>query len=455
MQYIDNLLFLLILALAFGYFGRQMQAVLANVRLGRPLDRSDRPNDRLRRMLLVAFGQQKMFKNLIPALLHLVVYVGFLVINIELLEIIIDGIFGTHRALGVLGGAYDLLMGVNEILGLLVIVVCVILLYRRNVLKISRFSGIEMKNFNYVDANVILIVEIVLMKALFLFNIADVSLAQLKLGEYAEGHELAGSFPVSSLFAGMLGASEGVLLFIRTAGWWVHFVGIMLFLNYIPRSKHFHIMMAFPNVYASKLEPVGKFNMMPQIYHEVKAAFDPTYQFPEIENPPKRFGAKDVNDLPWKNLLDSYACTECGRCTAECPANLTGKKLSPRKLIMDTRDRLEEIQKFGLRPDDNGLFVSPNGASEEAAHSLLGEHYITAEELRACTTCNACVEACPVTIDHVSTILDLRRFLAMEESNIPESWARMFTNIENNGAPWAVSAASRFDWAMEVYMPED
>jgi heterodisulfide reductase subunit C len=405
-------------------------------------------------MILVAFGQQKMFKKKIPALLHLVVYVGFLVINIELIEILIDGIFGTHRALSFLGPIYSLLMGTNEILGFLVIVACIILLYRRNVMKIKRFEGIEMKNFNYVDANTILIVEIVLMFALFSFNIADVSLSALNLGGYSEGHQIEGAFPISNMFCCAFGRNETVLLAVRSIGWWVHILGIFAFLNYVPRSKHLHIMMAFPNVYYSKLEPLGKLNNMEQIYHEVKAAFDPAYQVPEMENPPKRFGAKDVNDLSWKNLLDSYSCTECGRCTDVCPANLTGKKLSPRKIIMDTRDRLEEIQKYQLKADDTGLFASPNGASEEAAHTLLSDYYISAEELRACTTCNACTDACPVNIDHVSTILDLRRFLSMEESNVPEAWARMFTNIENNGAPWAVSAASRFDWAMEVYMPE-
>lgn len=454
MAYIDNLLFLAIIVFAFYNFAKQMQGILAGFKLGRPDERKDRPSDRFNRMLLVAFGQQKMFKKAIPAALHFVVYVGFLVINIELIEIIIDGVFGTHRALSFLGPIYSLLMATNEILGLLVIIACVILLYRRNILKIKRFEGIEMKNTNFVDANIILWVEIVLMTALFTFNIADVSLSELHLGEYKEDHAIAGAFPVSQLFCCIFGTNETVLMVLRTLGWWIHIVGILAFLNYIPRSKHLHIMMAFPNVYYSKLTPLGKFNSMEQVFHEVKAAFDPSYQVPEMENAPKRFGAKDVNDLSWKNLLDSYSCTECGRCTAVCPANLTGKKLSPRKIIMDTRDRLEEIHKNQLKPDENGLFVSVNGASEAASHSLLSDYYISAEELRACTTCNACTDACPVNIDHVSTILDLRRFLSMEESNVPEAWARMFTNIENNGAPWAVSAASRFDWAMDVYMPE-
>jgi heterodisulfide reductase subunit C len=354
--------------------------------------------------------------------------------------------------LGFLGFVYDGLIAVNEVLGFLVIVACVILLYRRNVLKIKRFSGIEMKNVNFVDANVILWTEIVLMFALFAFNIADVSLACI------ENHDLAGAFPISSLLCCKLGTNVTALTIIKTAGWWIHIVGILLFLNYVPRSKHFHIMAAFPNVFYSKLIPAGHFNSLEQITHEVKAAFDPSYQVPVLENPAKRFGAVDVTDISWKNLLDSYSCTECGRCSDVCPANLTGKKLSPRKIIMDTRDRLEEIQKYKLVPDENGVIIPSDknlaGAEEAYQHTLLGENYVSNEELWACTTCNACVEACPVTIDHVSTIIDLRRFLVMEKSVIPDSWARMFSNIENNGAPWAVPAATRFDWAMDVEMPE-
>lgn len=452
MQYLDNVLFLLIAGAAFYFFGTQIKAVFANVNLGRPDERKDNFSERLNRMLLVAFGQQKMFTKPTPAILHGIVYVGFLVINIELIEILIDGIFGTHRALGFLGFAYDGLIAVNEVLGFLVIVACIILLYRRNVLKIKRFSGIEMKNVNFVDANVILWTEIVLMFALFAFNIADVSLACI------ENHDLAGAFPISSLLCCKLGTNVTALTIIKTAGWWIHIVGILLFLNYVPRSKHFHIMAAFPNVFYSKLIPAGHFNSLEQITHEVKAAFDPSYQVPVLENPAKRFGAVDVTDISWKNLLDSYSCTECGRCSDVCPANITGKKLSPRKIIMDTRDRLEEIQKYKLVPDENGVIIPSDknlaGVEEAYQHTLLGENYVSNEELWACTTCNACVEACPVTIDHVSTIIDLRRYLVMEKSVIPDSWARMFSNIENNGAPWAVPAATRFDWAMDVEMPE-
>lgn len=448
MVILKSIIFLAATIFAGYTFFRQMQAVRQNIDLGRPDERKDNLNERLKKMLLVAFGQQKMFQNFIPAILHFVIYVGFLVINVELIEILIDGVFGTHRALSVLGPVYSLLMGVNEVLGALVIVASIILLYRRNVLKIKRFEGIEMKNVNFVDANTILFTEIILMTALFIFNISDVSLACIRK------EPIHGAFPISNLFCCAFGTNETVLEVLKNIGWWVHILGIYLFLNYIPKSKHFHIMMAFPNVYFSKLEPLGKFNSMEVVMHEVKAAFDPSYEVPVIENAPKRFGAKDVNDLSWKNLLDSYSCTECGRCTSVCPANLTGKKLSPRKIIMDTRDRLEEIQHNKLKVDENGLFTAPNGASDATDHTLLGEHYITNEELWACTTCNACADACPVNIDHVSTILDLRRYLVMEESTIPDSWAKMFSNIENNGAPWAVPAATRFDWADDVYMPE-
>lgn len=450
MAYLDNIVFLIATVFAGWYFSGQFKQVLANIRLGRPESREDKPQARLQTMLRVAFGQQKMFANLIPAVLHGFIYVGFLVINVELVEILIDGIFGTHRVLSFMGPLYSLLTGVNEILGFLVIIASLILLYRRNVLKIKRFSGIEMKNFSFVDANTILITEIVLMKALFLFNIADVALTNL------QGGELHGWFPVSSLFTGFFGENETVLTVLREIGWWGHILGIYLFLNYIPKSKHFHIMMAFPNTYFSKLTPMGKLTSSEQIFHEVKAAFDPSYQVPVIENAPKRFGALDVTDLTWKNLMDSYACTECGRCTAVCPANTTGKKLSPRKIIMDTRDRLEEIQKFQLAPDENGL-IQTSTPSELAvaatANTLLSDTYISNEELWACTTCNACADACPVNIDHVSTIIELRRYLAMEKSEMPDSWARMFSNIENNGAPWAVPAAARYDWAMDVEMP--
>jgi ferredoxin len=460
MKLLSQLLFLLVTAAAIGAFAWQFRRIMANIRLGRPLDRNDRPMERLKVMLLVAFGQKKMFKRWLPAILHGILYVSFIVINIEVLEIVIDGLAGTHRIMGQYTGVlYDGLMFVNEFLGALVIVASTILLIRRNVLKVSRFQGPEManskgaitlKNYSHLDANIILVTEIVLMSGLFLFNAADAKLHQMGHGALSPG-ELPGVFPISSVLAGLgfPGNEVGILHFWERFGWWSHIVGIYLFLNYLPISKHFHIIMAFPNVYFSKLEPAGEFSNPKNIQEEVKAAFDYSYTPAVDPNGPKRFGARDVTDLTWKNLMDSYACTECGRCTAMCPANITGKKLSPRKIVMDVRDRLEEVQKYHLVPDENGVLIPGNGvagAAEAAGHFLLSDHYITAEELHACTTCNACVEACPVNIDQVSIITELRRYLVMEESSLPHEWSIMIQNMENSGNPWAMPAASRGDW---------
>nr|WP_262910457.1 (Fe-S)-binding protein [Pontibacter silvestris] len=445
---------MIVAAAGIGLFIWQIRKIRKNVLMGRDLDITDNPSERVKKTLLVAFGQQKMFKRMLPAVLHLFVYVGFLVINVEVIEILIDGISGSHRVLGFLGPVYNALMFINEILAALVIVACAIFLWRRNIIKVPRLSrGVEMRAWPKVDANTILIIEIVLMFALFAFNIAGLKLAEL------EGVAAVGRYPVSSLFVNLFGNNPETLHTIERAGWWFHIIGILAFMNYLPSSKHFHIIMAFPNVYYSKLLPKGKFTTNPAITHEIKAMLDPSYQPPtpktDAEGNPviERFGAKDVEDLTWKQLMDSYTCTECGRCTAVCPANVTGKLLSPRKIVMDTRDRLEEK---GERP----AIFAPNHYKElgvERVHvteeNTLLRGYITPEELWACTTCNACVEACPVGIDQLSTIMDLRRFLVLEESAAPASLNTMFTNIENNGAPWAFSPADRFNWSEELYVP--
>ncbi|MFK7971302.1 MAG: 4Fe-4S dicluster domain-containing protein [Bacteroidia bacterium] len=457
----SKLVFAVVLIAGIGLFAWQMREVFKTIRLGRKDDRKDRPGQRLNQMIMVAFGQQKMFKRWIPAVLHLVVYVSFLIINVEVLEIIIDGLFGTHRVLGVFGPLYDGLMAVNEILAVLVIVACVILLIRRQVIKIKRFQGIEMteskglirrRNYSKLDAAVILYTEIILMSALIMFNTADIQLHNMGEGSLAS---LPGVYPVSSWLASMnfLGTNVSTLHLLEGIGWWGHIIGILLFMNYLPISKHFHVIMAFPNVYYSNtgLDPKGQLDNLNQITEEMKAVLDPEYIPVEDPDAPIRFGAKDVTDLSWKSLMDSYACTECGRCTSVCPANLTGKKLSPRKVVMDVRDRLEEIRKFDLTTNDNGEVIANGstvaGAEEAAGHALQSDYYLSVEELNACTTCNACVEACPVNIDQVSIIVDLRRHLIMEESNMPEEWGMMSNNIENSGNPWAMPAASRFDWA--------
>ncbi|WP_162054005.1 (Fe-S)-binding protein [Pontibacter pamirensis] len=451
---IENIIFLIVAAIGIGLFVWQVRNIRKNVLMGRDTTLNDNPSERINKTLLVAFGQQKMFKRMLPAVLHLFVYVGFIVINVEVLEILIDGIFGTHRVLGFVGPLYSGLMALNEVLAALVIIACVMFLWRRNVTKVPRlWNGVELRAWPKLDANIILITEIVLMLALFVFNIADMKRVLLT------GGEVVGYYPVSQFFVDVFGDNPEQLYVIAKVGWWFHIVGILAFMNYLPSSKHFHIIMAFPNVYYSNLKPKGKFTTNPAITHEIKAMLDPGYQPPAPEmdaegNPIiQRFGAKDVEDLTWKQLMDSYTCTECGRCTSVCPANITGKLLSPRKIVMDTRDRMEEKGEHPAIFAPNHYKELGEERVEVTEEKTLLRGYITPEELWACTTCNACVESCPVNIDQLSVIMDLRRYLVLEESAAPASLNTMFTNIENNGAPWAFSPADRFNWADEIYVP--
>lgn len=426
-----QLLFIILTAAAVYLFSKNVARIRRNILLGRDIDISDRPSERWMTMLKVAFGQTKMAARPVPFIFHFLIYAGFIIINIEVLEIIIDGIFGTHRVFApVLGSLYDVLIGSFEILALGVWLACVVFLARRNIIKLKRFSGTEMTSWPKSDANYILIVEILLMSAFLIMNAADFKLQQMAADHYIK----AGSFPVSSMLTGLLPNDQFGLIFIERACWWFHIIGILAFLNYVPYSKHFHIFMAFPNTFYSNLNAKGKFTNMENVSNEVKAMLDPSF-VPTTASAPGRFGAKDVNDLTWKQLMDAYTCTECGRCTSVCPANQTGKLLSPRKIMMDTRDRLTEY----------GNLIDAKGKEASDEKSLL-DNYISREELWACTSCNACTEACPVNIDPLSIIIDLRRYLVMEESAAPSSLNAMQTNIETNGAPWKFSPSDRANW---------
>lgn len=427
---ISQLIFGIIFIAAIILFYKNASKIYRNIKLGQSVDRTDRAGERIKIMLLVAFGQKKMFKKPIPAILHLFVYVGFCIINIEMLEIVIDGLFGSHRVLSnILGGFYDFLIFSFEILAFLVLLGCVIFMIRRNVLKIKRLNQSELNNWPKTDANLILTAEILLMAAFLIMNAADYKLQTLG----AAGYHSVGSFPISSYLVGILPDSVSNLILIERFAWWFHIIGVLAFLNYLPISKHLHIILAFPNTYFTRLEPKGEFKNMASVTEEVKVMLDPSLPPPTGEA--SRFGVKDVQDLTWKNLLDAYTCTECGRCTSACPANMTGKLLSPRKIMMDTRDRLEEV---GKNIDKNGSFV-------DDGKGLL-DTYITREEIWACTTCNACVEQCPVNINPLEIIVGLRQFAVMEESQAPSSINNMFSNLENNGAPWKYSQADRANW---------
>lgn len=441
MALVSSIVFLLISGFVFYQFFRSLKTIYRNVHLGRKEDLSDQSDVRLRNMLLVAFGQKKMFKNMIPAVLHLFIYVAFVITQIELLEIMLDGALSQHRMIyhaieeiGFLKGIYVFTISSIEILSVLAFIATLAFLSRRNLLKLPRFTKPEMKGWPAMDANIILAFEIYLISCIFMMNTADQAMHQGKYG-----------FAVSGLLWPMLsGMSEGALHLIERIGWWGHALGVFAFILYLPNSKHLHIFLAFPNIYFARLQPKGYMNNMPEITKEVKLMMDPNAAFAApaegTEQAPVKFGAKDVFDLSWKNLLDAYSCTECGRCTSACPANQTGKLLSPRKIMMDTRDRLEAVS---LNIDANG------GKFVDDGKSLIGENAINIEELRACTTCNACVEECPVMISPLDIILQLRRNLIMEESNAPTEWTGMFSNMENNGAPWQFSQQDRLNWTQE------
>ena len=441
---ISQLLFIVLLVVGFGFFSFNISKIRKNISLGKPLDRSDNKAQRIKTTLLVALGQKKMFQRIVPALLHLFIYVAFLFTSTELIEIIADGISGSHRFfLDKLGWIYVLLISTIEVLSVLAFISTLYFLARRNLLQVPRFKMSEMTGWPKLDGNIILYLEIVLLVCVFTMNGADEALF-LQGKSHVAGSGSFG-FLISSFTAPYFFNYFDVetLIVLERVGWWGHILVVFGFLNYLPYSKHFHIIMAFPNTYFSNLNNKGAFNNLSSVKEEVLKMIDPNfdpYATPSQGEAPvsDRFGAKDVEDLTWKSLMDAYTCTECGRCTSACPASQTGKLLSPRKIIMDTRDRLEEV----------GANKRINGPDFKDKKSLLGD-YITEEEIWACTSCNACVQECPVSIDPLSIIIDLRRYLVMEESKVPSELAGMLTNIENNGAPWQFAQADRNNWVDE------
>jgi heterodisulfide reductase subunit C len=439
---ISQLTFLLLLSAGTFFFGRKVHFIQKNIRLGRAVDLNDQKWNRLKTMARVALGQGKMTARPVAGVMHILIYLGFIIINIEILEIVLDGLLGTHRIFAQpLGPFYDFLIGFFEYLAAGVLLACVVFFIRRNAMAIARLRSPELAGWPSLDANIILVVEVLLMFAFLSMNAADYIAQSRDLPHYVD----AGSFPVSQWLVPLYeGLSNTGIVLLERGMWWFHIAGVLAFLVYVPYSKHFHIILAFPNTYYSDLTPTGSMNNMASVTREVQLMMDPSsdpYAAPaENEEAPAPFGAKDATDLSWKQLMESYSCTECGRCTSECPANQTGKLLSPRKIMMDTRDRIEEI---GTVRDANGGSWKPDGKS------LLG-NYITEEELWACTSCQACVQACPINISPMGIILDMRRSLIMEDSKSPESITSMFNNIENNGAPWAFPAESRGDWAQDV-----
>ncbi|WP_406683552.1 4Fe-4S dicluster domain-containing protein [Seonamhaeicola sp. MEBiC1930] len=431
MTYLPNIIFAILLILGIGYFTKNVKKLIRNIKLGQDVDVSDNKSQRLKNMMMIAFGQSKMVRRPVAGVLHAIVYVGFIVINIEVLEIIIDGVLGTHRAFSGIVNVYGILIGVFEILAVLVLVSVIVFWIRRNIIKLARFWKSEMTSWPKNDANYILYFEMVLMTLFLVMNATDITFQNMNNGNLISQY-------IAPWFSTI---PENTLPIIERSAWWLHIIGILIFLNYLYFSKHLHILLAFPNTYYGSLKPKGQFNNLDSVTNEVKLMMDPNadpFAAPaedsESEEPAK-FGASDVQDLSWLQLLNAYTCTECGRCTSSCPANLTGKKLSPRKIMMDTRDRLEEV----------GKNIDSNGEFKDDGKQLLGD-YISHEELWACTTCNACVEECPVSIDPLSIILDMRRYLVMEQSAAPTELNNMMSNIENNGAPWPYNQMDRLNW---------
>lgn len=442
MQYLDNIFFAICLIAGLGLFYKHIKELYRNIKLGKSIDRRDHPKERWNTMFRVAFGQSKMGARPVAGFMHFLVYSGFIIINLELIEIFIDGIFGTHRFLaGIFGDTlYSYFTALLDIMALLVTIAVVVFFIRRNIIHIKRLNMKEMVGWPMKDANLILIIEFALMMAFFSMNAADSILQQRGV---LPKH---GSFPISSNliapFFEVFSFSDTFLMFIERFAWWFHFLGVMFFMNYLYWSKHLHILFAFPNTWFAKLQPKGQLNNLQSVTDEIKLMMDPNadpYAAAPEPNPnavPEKFGANDIFDLNQVQLLNAYTCTECGRCTSVCPANLTGKKLSPRKIMMDTRNRLEEV----------GRNINANGKFVDDGKKLIDDH-ITREELRACTTCNACVQACPILIDPLSIIMDLRRYMIMEESSAPQEWNLMMSNIENNAAPWQYNQADRLNWA--------
>lgn len=438
MNWIPNVVFALLLLLAVGFFTKNVRQILSNIRMGKPLDRSDQPKKRWGNMARIALGQSKMVKRPIAGLLHIVVYVGFILINIELLEIIVDGLLGTHRVFApFLGRFYNILIGSFEVLAFLVVIAVVVFWIRRNILRLQRFWKAEMKGWPKWDADLILYFEIVLMGLFLSMNATDALLQQMG----AEHYQQAGFFPISQYLTPLFNSfSETSLVLLERTFWWGHIIGIFIFLNYLYYSKHLHILLAFPNTYFANLRPKGAFRNNATVTQEVLLMMDPNadpFAAPTTTEDPEKFGASDVTDLNWVQLLNAYTCTECGRCTSVCPANQTGKKLSPRKIMMDTRDRLTEVGDQKKKQGDTG----------QSDNKQLLDDYITREELWACTSCNACTEACPVDIDPLSIIMDMRQYLVMEQSAAPTDLNAMMSNIENNSAPWPFNNQDRLLWA--------